>query len=209
MEEEGGHRTPWTAADDASLLAGVVAFWRVAPCRLPWASISAMLPSRSRFACEQRARALRLAGPAAPACEEGAGGGCAGSQWSVHEDATLLGALSLRCSPMEVKLTWQAVREGAPALAGRTVGSLQGRWGQISQSPAALAAAAQVAAEGAQRSAARAPLPPPLPPPRAPPPQAPALSPFHMLHSLRSAGSIDEATLRVCWRAAAEACGRA
>jgi hypothetical protein len=159
-----------------------------------------MLPSRSPCACEQRARALRRAAGSAPAASEESVGGSAGASWSTHEDATLLAAQSLRRDPFDVVLKWQAVREGASTLADRSYNSLRRRWAQISHSPAALAAAAQVAAEGAQRGAARAP-----PPPRAPA----ALSPFHMLHSLRSAGSIDEATLRECWRAAAEACGRA
>jgi hypothetical protein len=201
------HRAPWTPAQDAALLAGVVAFWREAPSRIfqiPWASIAAALPGRSECGCEQRARALRCGRQAAPAGEEGApAGGSAGAAWTAHEDATLQAALSLRRCPMEVSVDWHCVQDGALALAGRTPSSLYQRWQRLKRSPAAQAAAAQFKAEaavaqrrGGSSAAASAP------------PLAPARGPFHMLHGLRSAGAIDEQTLRVCWRAAAEATAR-
>jgi hypothetical protein len=203
---------PWTPADDAALLAAVVDFWRSAPPRafqLSWASIGAMLPGRSGIACEQRARALRRSGPRQAAKEgahEGAGG--AGSSWSAHEDATLLAALTLRRSAQEVLLDWHFVSQclydrGAP----RSANSIQQRWYNISRTPAALAAAAQLDAEAAQGrpASAAAPLAPARRPASAAAILAPASSPFHMLHGLRSAGAIDELTLRACWQAAAEA----
>ncbi len=197
-----GMRLNWTPAEEAVLIAAVASYWYVAApgdARISWASIASNLPGRTIFSCEQRARALRTGAvsqvPPVGGQEGAGGGGSAGEAWTAHEHATLLAAMSLRRGALEIPVSWQHVHDGAPLLAGRSTASLYNKWRSLSGTPAVLAAVAQFEAGMAQRSSASASAP-----------LAPAtLSPFSLLHSLRSAGSIDEQTLRVCWEAAAKA----
>jgi hypothetical protein len=212
MEEPGPglHGSPWSAADIDALLAGVRHFLLHGDKQVPWGwvftRVRAALPCRSLGAIQAHWRSCRHNKGAAGA-DDAAGAGDAGrgvkQPWTLQEEAVLRAAVEAAArTPGIHSVNWPFVlRHASPALAGRSQEAVAMYWSKtLSKTAGGLAMLAEVAGalagdEGGGADAACAPPPPPQ-----------QQSPYHMLHGLRSAGAIDERTLRVCWRAVAERC---
>jgi hypothetical protein len=214
--EDGGsaHRAPWTPAAASALLASVrQALLQPGPRPVPWDHVferlRGALPGRTLRAMQLKYRYRSRPRALAEGAEEGEdeaededAAGAARTQWSQAECAALAAAVQAGLARAELSvINWAYVEGlGAPGLAGRSRHALEKYWRRfLSQTPAAQAMLREVGEELA------AGAPGPLPPPPPTPSSSSSSAPFRMLHSLRSAGAIDEATLRVCWRAAAEA----
>jgi hypothetical protein len=189
---------PWTTEEKDALLAGVRKFLLTGPKSIPWgwvwARVRGALPGRTKYSIQAywHSRAKHAGGG-------GGGGGSGGfkSPWTHQETAVLASAVAAaEGMPGLHTICWDYVARASPLLASRSITAIGAYWRiALNKTPAAQAMLADL-----------------LPPPhqqQQQQQQQPVQTPFHMLHCLRSAGSIDEQTLRACWRAAAEAQGRA
>ncbi len=198
-EEERGLLALWDAASDAKLLAAVVEFWRSGPKKVPWRNVLALLPpdwARTQGATMHRySLGRRLAEGGSQGGQEEAAG--LGLPWTAREVSALDAAVAeASLDPTQSIIAWGYIHS-LGVLPGRSKNALSRRWKSLRLTPAAVLAAASAA------SAASTPAP------SAASSASSAPSPFHQLHALRSAGHIDEGTLRVCWLAAAAAAPRA
>ena len=199
-EEEKEAGSLWTAAEREGLIEGVRAFLLHGPRRYSWPVVWNLvkdrLPGRSFSAAKQHF----LKGRCRPELVSRAKGeGRTSGPWTAAESAILAAAVKESSQAVEARIIdWGYVSCQASALAGRSISAMGKYWrGVLSATPAAKAMLAEVAeavvrqGAGAAAGAAATPLPP--------------VTPFHMLHSLRSSGCLDEATVGVCWRAAVAA----
>jgi hypothetical protein len=192
------------------LLAGVRRTLLEAPRVINWdlvfESVQHALPGRTKAAIQKRWHAWASSpGLLAQLPEDAAAGGLVKAPWTQQEAAVLRSAVEDAQRTPGHTVDWIFLAQHTPALAGRTPRALVRYWhSHLATTPAALAMLREVeeALAGGGRAdpaaAAAAAAPPPPPPP----------TPFHMLHSLRSAGCLDEQALRVCWLAAAQALQR-
>jgi hypothetical protein len=183
-------RSLWTAAERESLIEGVRFFLLHGPRSIPWAvvwsTVQDRLPGRSFSAAKQHYNRARCR-PEYVLRAKGEGG--SSGQWSAAESAILAEAVATSQQIVEAQtIDWGFVHLHASALTGRSTTAIGSQWITVSTTPAAKAMLEEVA-EALARPAAAAPQHPQ------------AVSPFHLLHSLRSSGCLDEATLSVCWRA--------
>jgi hypothetical protein len=209
MEPPRANKSPWTPAERASLIEGMRAFLLHAPKSISWAgvweSVRDSLPGRTLGAAQQH-WGKRLSRGSAATSGEGGRHLSDTSVWTPAENAALAAAVEASTRVVGAHaVDWTYVHLHAPALTGRSTGALGGQWTTLSATPAAQAMLAEVAevvargGPGAGAAAAGAAAAAAAP---QQPQQPLAVSPFHMLHSLFSSGSLDEATLRVCWMAA-------
>ena len=221
MEDEdggGGARAPWTASDVSALIAAVRQMLLCGPTQVPWEHVWRQLrhalPGRTLTATRQQYWKI-MHGRHEALAEEGEDDAAGGSKlpWSQAERAAVAAAARAGLASAELlTVSWTFVESlGAPGLAGRSRAALSRYWGNtLSQTPAARAMLREVSEELAARQQQAAPPQQQVAPQQqlaAPQQQLLLLlhAPFRMLHSLRSAGAIDEQTLRLCWRATAEA----
>ena len=214
---EGGHRAHWTDAEAEALIAGVrrslLEGRKTISWDFVWARVKHALPGRTKDATQTRWHAWASSPGTMEQLPEDAAGGHK-SPWTQQEAAALRAAVEDAHRAPGHMVDWSFVVRASPALAERKPGALGNYWRTtLSTTPAALAMLREVeevlagGARAAPAPAAAAPLPQPPRRAAAPPPPPPP-TPVHMLHSLRSAGCLDEQALRVCWLATAQALQR-
>jgi hypothetical protein len=200
------HRAPWTPAEAELLIEGVRCSLLDAPRRINWdtvwESVRHRLPGRTKWATRTRWHTWSTTSLSSEKLPEDSAGGYK-APWTQQEAAALRSAVEdARRAPGGID--WMFLERSlvrTSSLAGRTLDAIRNYWRTtLCTTPAALAMLREVeeVLAGGGRAA-----------PAAAPHDAAALpTPFHMLHSLRSAGCIDEQALRVCWLAAAQALER-
>ena len=198
--EAEGVAEAWTAEEDASLLAGVLAFLRTGVRHVDWDwvhhRVSATSPTRTRHVIA--IRYSKLCSGEVDVEGDRAAARWKAQSWTAEEDQAILRATA---SVRAFRVYWgQVVALVAPAVAARGAHALKRRWAERLEASSAVraqvCAALGLAAPGAQGAAPLAPAAQPQPAPR-----ALRATPFHLLHDLARGGHIPMDTLRVLWEA--------